>query len=156
MSEEVNGQLAVHEAQGNRIGWGRVAATVLAVEVALVLSAFAWVVIYSYLIHPGETPAYYESHAQFASPIVSVVAGIPLLFFACRWAARRAGTRAVTMSLWIWFVLFLIDLALILPGQPTAYIWTMVAISHSTKFLAAFLGGRAAPGSPGVTTRTRR
>ena len=133
-----------NETQGNRIGWGRVAATVLAVEVALVLSAFAWVAIYSYLIHPGEPAAYYESHARFASPIVSVVAGIPLLFFTCRWAARRAGTRAVAMSLWIWFILFLIDLALILPGEATAYLWTMVGLSHATKFLAAFLGGRAA------------
>ena len=128
----------------NRIGWGRVAVTVLLLEVALVLSAIAWVAMYSYLIHPGEQPAYYQRHAQFASPIVSVVAGIPLLYFACRWAARRAGNRAVAMSLWIWFVLFLIDMALILPGKPTAYIGMMVGISHATKFIAAFLGGRAA------------
>lgn len=137
MREDVNG------AQANRIRWGRVAATVLLVEVALVLSAFVWVAIYSYLIHPGEQPAYYQRHAQFASPIVSVVAGIPLLFFACRWATRRAGNRAVAMSLSIWAVLFLIDMALILPAKPTTYIWTMVALSHATKFIAAFLGGRA-------------
>ena len=134
----------MREDVNDRIGWGRVAATVLIVEVALVLSAFAWVAIYSYLIHPGEPPAYYQRHALFASPIVSVVVGIPLLFFACRWAARRAGKRAVAMSLWIWFVLFLIDMALILPAKPTAYIWAMVGLSHATKFLAAFLGGRAA------------
>ena len=144
MSESVHGQLAGNAAQGSRIGWGRVAATVLALEVALVLSAFAWVAIYSYLIHPGEPPAYYKRHAQFASPIVSVVVGIPLLFFACRWAARRAGKRAVAMSLWIWFVLFLIDVGLFLVGKPSAYIWTMAGISHSTKLLAAYLGERAA------------
>lgn len=143
MSEAVQGQLAGNEAQGNRIGWGRVAATVLALEIALVLSAFAWVAIYSYLIHPGESPAYYQSHAQFASPIVSVVAGIPLVYFACRWAARKAGNRAVAMSLWIWAVLFLIDVVLFLVGKPTAYIWIMGGISHSTKLLAAYLGGRA-------------
>ena len=130
--------------QANRIGWGRVAITVLLLEVSLVLSAIAWVVMYSYLIHPGEQQAYYERHAQFASPIVSVVAGIPLLFFACRWAARGAGNRAVAMSLSIWAVLFLIDMALILPAKPTAYLWMMVGISHATKLVAALLGGRAA------------
>jgi hypothetical protein len=65
-----------------------------------VISAFAWVAIYSWLIHPGEEPAFYENYAKFASPVVSVVLGIPYWFFTFRWVGQKAGTRAVAMSVW--------------------------------------------------------
>ena len=143
--EEVSGrQLAENHARGDRIPWGWVVLTSVGLQVALVLSAFAWVAIYSYLIHPGEQAAYYENYAQFASPIVSVVLGIPYWFFACRWLGRKAGTRAVAACLWAWFILFIIDMPLNFLGDPTAYNWAMVAISFLTKALASYLGGRAA------------
>jgi hypothetical protein len=119
-------------------------ATAVGLEVAATISAVAWVVIYSYLIHPGEEVAYYEKHAQFASPIVSVVVGIPYWFFACRWVGRKAGTRAVAMCLWAWLVWFAIDMPVNILGKPNAYLWVMVALSHSTKLVAAYLGGRVA------------
>ena len=88
------------------------ALTVVALEIALVLSV-AWVAIYSYLINPGHDLVYYQNHAQFASPIVSVVVGMPYLFFACRWVGRKAGTRAVAMCFCVWFILFIIDVLLL-------------------------------------------
>jgi hypothetical protein len=118
--------------------------TVVGLEVALVLSAVAWVAIYSYLVHPGEQLAYYQDYAQFASPIVSIVLGIPFWFFGCRWVGRKAGTRAVAMCLWAWFIFFLIDIVLGFLGEPKAYGWAMMAISAATKMLAAYLGGKAA------------
>jgi hypothetical protein len=131
-------------ATGDRIPWGWVALTVVALEIALVLSAVAWVAIYSYLISPGHDFPYYQDHAQFASPIVSVVVGMPYLFFASRWVGRKAGTRAVAAGLYVWLILFIIDALLILAGGPNTYIAVMAAISHATKMLAAYFGGRAA------------
>ena len=75
---------------------------------------------------------------------MSVVVGIPYLFFACRWVGRKAGTRAMAMCLWVWFILFIIDVLLVLLGGATGYIWAMGAISHVTKMLAAFFGGKTA------------
>lgn len=135
---------AVNRAEGNHIPWGRVALTVVGLEIALVLSAFVWVAIYSYLINPGHDMPYYQQHAEFASPLVSVAVGIPYLFFACRRVGRKAGTRAVATSLWVWFILFTIDVLLLLVGGPNAYIGVMAALSHVTKGLAAYFGGRAA------------
>ena len=135
---------AVTKAKGDHIPWGWVAITAVGLEVAVTLSAFVWVGIYSYLIHPGENHSYYQNYAQFASPIVSVVVGIPLWFFACRWVGRKAGTRAVAMCLSAWLIVPLIDIPLGILAQATAYDWTMIAISDSTKLLAAYLGGRAA------------
>jgi hypothetical protein len=135
---------AVNQAKGDHIPWGWAAITAVGLEVAVTLSAFVWVGIYSYLIHPGEELPYYQNHAQFASPIVSVVVGIPVWFFACRWVGRKAGTRAVAMCLSAWLIVPLIDMPLGILGQAKAYDWTMVAISESTKLVAAYLGARAA------------
>lgn len=132
------------QAGGDQIPWGWIVLTVVGLEVALVLSAVAWVAIYSYLVHPGEQLAYYQDYAQFASPIVSIVLGIPFWFFGCRWVGRKAGTRGVAMCLWAWFIFFLIDMVLIFLGEPKAYGWAMMAISAATKMLAAYLGGKAA------------
>ena len=144
MQEISQSQQPVSRAHGDHIPWGWVALTVVGLEIALVLSAVAWVAIYSYLIDPGHDPAYYQNHAQFASAIVSVVVGMPYLFFACRWVGRKAGSRAVAMGLWVWFILFIIDVLLLSLGGATAYIWGMAAISHVTKMLAAYFGGKTA------------
>ena len=144
MEEATHRQPAVSQSQGGRIRWGWVIGTAIGLEVALVISAFAWVAIYSYLIHPGEAQSYYENYAQSASAWVSIVLGIPYWFFACRWVGQKAGTRAVAMSVWAWFITFLIDFPLIFLAEQKAYYLLILTISHSTKVLAAYLGGRAA------------
>ena len=144
MQEASRSQPAVNQAQSNRIPWGWVVGTAVGLDVALVISAFAWVAIYSYLIHRGEEAAYYQDYAQVASPVVSVVLGMPYWFFACRWVGQKAGTRAVSMCVWAWFILVLIDLPLNFLGEARAYNWLMVGLSLSTKLLGAYLGGRAA------------
>ena len=131
--------------RGDRIPWGWVALTVVGLEIALVLSAFAWVAIYAYLINPGHDSPYYQKYAEFASPIVSVAVGIPYFFFACRWVGRKAGTRAVATSLSVWFIVFIIDVLLLtLVGGLNASDAAIVALSHVTKVLAAYFGGKAA------------
>jgi len=144
MQEATQRQPAVSQSQGGRIPWGWVIGTAIGLEVALVISAFAWVAIYSYLIHPGEAPAFYENYAQSASAVVAIVLGIPYWFFACRWVGQKAGTRAVAMCVWAWFITFIIDFPLIFLAEQKAYYLLILAISHSTKVLAAYLGGRVA------------
>ena len=149
MQEVSRTQAGLNRTKGDHIPWGWIALTVVGLEIALVLSAVAWVAIYSYLINPGHDSPYYQKYAEFASPIVSVVVGIPYMFFACRWAGRKAGTRAVATGLWVWSILFIIDVLLILVsgilvGGLDAYSGAMVAISHVTKVLAAYFGGKAA------------
>jgi hypothetical protein len=144
VSQSPPGHREEQDKKAGRIPWLWVIGTAIGLEVALVISAFAWVAIYSYLIHPGEAASYYENYAQSASAWVSIVLGIPYWFFACRWVGQKAGTRAVAMSVWAWFITFLIDFPLIILAEQKAYYLLIVAISHSTKVLAAYLGGRAA------------
>jgi low temperature requirement protein LtrA len=144
MQEISRSQPAENREVGDHIPWGWVVLTVVGLEIALVASAVAWVAIYSYLINPGHDSAYYQKYAELASPIVAVVVGIPYFLFACRWVGRKAGKRAVAASLCVWFILFLIDVLLILIAGLNAYIAVMLTVSHVTKMLAAYFGGRAA------------
>src|SRR5688500_15164831 len=56
------------------IRWGAAIGGMLVAEVAQIAAAFAWVALYSYLVHPGETPAFYQRYAEVAGPWVSVLA----------------------------------------------------------------------------------
>ena len=142
--QETSQPLATLRSGTNKVPWGWVVGIAFGLEVATVISAFVWVAIYSYLIHPGEDPGYYQDYAQLSSPIVSVVMGMPYWFFACRWVCRKAGKRAVAMSLFAWLVLFLIELPLLVLAGATLSNWIVFAISHLTKMLAAYFGGQAA------------
>ena len=144
MQERAVRMSAMSESKGDRIPWGWVVLTAVALVVAVTLAAFVWVAIYSYLIHPGEDLSYYQNYAQFSSPIVSVVVGIPVWFFTCRWVGRKAGTRAVAMCLSVWLIVPLIDMPLGILAQAKASDWAMMAISNSTKLIAAYLGGKSA------------
>lgn len=84
-------QLAMNRAEGDHIPWGWVALNVVGLEIALVLSAFAWVAIYTYLSIPITTCLTTKNTPSSPSPIVSVTVGIPYLFLACRWVGRKAG-----------------------------------------------------------------
>ncbi|HKR60768.1 MAG TPA: hypothetical protein VJS64_13690, partial [Pyrinomonadaceae bacterium] len=72
MQEVSAGASAVSQEKGDHIPWGWVAITAIGLVFAVTLAAFVWVGIYSFVIHPGEEPSYYQNYAQFASPIVSV------------------------------------------------------------------------------------
>lgn len=144
MERILNAQPEAGPKPAGRIPWGWAVGTALVMEVALIASAIGWVAIYSYAINPGQEPGVYEMHAQFSSPIVSIVLGIPFWFLACRWVGRKAGSRAVAFSLMAWLICFLIESPLYILGAATARQWLVIGISHSTKALAAYFGGRAA------------
>jgi hypothetical protein len=124
----------------------------LVAEVALIAAAFAWVAFYSYLVHPGETAAFYQRYAQVASPWVSLLAGTPIFYLVCRRVGSRDPSRAWPTAMAIFGLFVLVDLVLVFSaGIPPARIVGFVAASHLLKLAACHLGGRrsAAGRSPG-------
>jgi hypothetical protein len=114
--------------------------------IAQIAAAIAWVAFYSYLIHPGETPAFYERYAQVASPWVSVVVGFPIFYLLCRWIGSRVGAAAAWPTAMAVFGLYVgADLAIVLSvGDITPRLAGMLAASYFLKFLASHLAGRSA------------
>jgi hypothetical protein len=117
----------------------------LVAEVGQIAAAFAWVALYSYLVHPGETPAFYQRYAQASGPWVSLLAGTPIFYLTCRWIGSRDPSRAWPTAMALFALFALVDLALMLPaGTPSPRILGFVAASLLLKLLACHLGGLSA------------
>lgn len=127
------------------IRWGAALGGMLLAEVAQIAAAFAWVALYSYLVHPGETPAFYQRYAQVAGPWVSILAGTPIFYLVCRWIGSRDPARAWPTAMALFGLFALLDLALTLAaGAPSPRLVGFVAASYLLKLLACHLAGRRA------------
>lgn len=114
----------------------------LGVMVVNVLISVLYVVVYSFLIDPGHDEAYYQAYAEVSAPYSSIIAGIPLMFLAGRWIGGKFPKgNSVKAAMLVWLVYFLIDFAVIAAVGALAQIALLFAISFSTKFVAAYLGG---------------
>ncbi len=132
----------------NDIRWGAAFGGMLLAEVATIAAAFAWVAFYSYLVHPGETPAFYQRYAEVASPWVSVLAGGPIFYGICRWIVSRARASAWPTAMALFGMFVILDLALVFAaGGPSSRIVGFLAASYFVKFLACHLAGRRAAGN---------
>ncbi|HJQ35572.1 MAG TPA: hypothetical protein VKB93_00390 [Thermoanaerobaculia bacterium] len=126
------------------IRWGAALGGMVVAQIAQLAAAFAWVALYSYLVHPGETPAFYQRYAQMAGPWVSLLAGTPIFYFVCRWIASRVRISQAWPTAMALFGLFvLVDFALILSMTPSPRILGFTAASYLLKFVACHLGARS-------------
>ena len=126
----------------------------LGVMIVNVLISVLYVVVYSYLVDPGHDEAYYQAHAQVAAPYSSIIAGIPLMFLAGRWIGRKFPKgNSVKAALLVWLVYFLLDFTIIAAVGSLGQMALLFAISFTTKFAAAYLGGRSAQKRGAYLTR---
>lgn len=127
------------------IRWGAAVGGALAAVVVLVAAAFAWVAIYSYLLHPGESEAFYQRYAIRASPWVSLFLGFPVFYLACRWIGSRSPSRAWPTAMGIFAIYLLLDLPVTLLGGDNPTITPLfMTVNYLLKFLACHFGGRSA------------
>lgn len=123
-----------------QINWVRAVLGAVAAEAALIASAFGWVTIYSYLIHPGETVAFYQRYAEASGPWLSLIVGMPIFFLAGRWIGGRATGLAM-------FGLFLAcDLAVLLAYKASPPVMLIGASGYLTKLAATWLGAGSRAG----------
>jgi len=115
------------------------AISILVVNVAI---SFLYVAIYSYIIDPGHPEQYYQAYAQIAAPYSSIIAGMPLFFFVCRWvAAKWEPAFGVKAAVLIWLVYALIDVTVLAIAGFTLRLAILSLVSLVTKLGAAYLGG---------------
>ena len=127
------------------IRWGAAFGGMLVAEVAQIAAAFVWVALYSYLIHPGETPDFYQRYAEASGPWVSIVAGTPIFYLVCRWIGSRDPARAWPTAMALFGLFAVLDFALVLAtGAPLLPIAGFLAASYLLKLLACHLAGRRA------------
>lgn len=143
--EALEDALNMEQTTTPRTRWLLIVPAALIVLIGNVGIHILYMVVYSYLINPGQDMAHYQAHAQFSGPYSSIVVGIPLMFLVCRWIGKKfAAESSVTAALLIWLVYFLIDLTVILFAGPLGGLALLFVISFATKFAAAYFGGLAA------------
>lgn len=123
----------------SRLAWlVGVALLVLVLNVAV---SILYMVVYGHLIDPGHDEQYYQDHIKVAAPYCSIIAGIPLMFFAGWWVGGWwAGEFAVKAALVVWLVYILIDVSVLLAAGLTPRIAILFAVSFLTKLAAVYLG----------------
>lgn len=127
------------------IRWGAALGGMLLAEVGQIAATFAWVAIYSYFVHPGETAAFYQHYAEVAGPWVSVLAGTPIFYLICRWIGSRNPARAWPTAMALFGFFLLLDGALMFSaGALPPRLVGFMAASFLLKLVACHLAGRRA------------
>jgi ABC-type transport system involved in cytochrome c biogenesis permease subunit len=115
-----------------------VALLVLVINVAV---SILYMVAYGHLIDPGREEQYYQDHIKIAAPYCSIIAGIPLMFFAGRWVGGWWGRDfAIKAALVVWLTYALIDITVLLATGLTPRIALLFTISFLTKLAAVYFG----------------
>ena len=119
---------------------------VMAVNVAITI---LYMVVYSHAIDVGHEKAYYEDHVKVAAPYCSIVAGIPLMFFAGVWVGGWDVAIAARSALILWLTYAVIDVAIVAASGLTFRMGVLVAVSLLTKLAAVYYGALVAGGQRG-------
>jgi len=122
--------------------WWLIFPTALLVMVVNVLLHVSYMVVYGYVINPGEPAEFYQEYAQASAPYSSIIAGMPLMFLAGLWIGRKFPRRnSVKAAVLVWLVYFLIDGAILALTGTLVAVAALFAASFATKFASASLGG---------------
>ena len=125
--------------------WLLIIPAAIAVLILSVGIHILYMVVYSYLINPGQDAAHYQTHARVSAPYSSIVVGMPLMFLVCRWTGEKFAARfSVTAALLVWLAYFLIDITVLVFAGEFRRLALLFVISFVTKSAAAYLGGLSA------------
>ncbi len=122
------------------IRWGLALGGALAAEAALVAAAIAWVTIYSYMVRPGQSPAFYRQYALLSGPWVSLITGVPVFYLAGRLIAKTWPTAMVLFG--VYLLIDVTALTLLAGANPNLTLWR-VAVSYLLKLLACHFGAKS-------------
>jgi hypothetical protein len=126
----------------SNVRWGAAIGGMLLVEVLMIAAAFGWVAIYSHLIQPDQAMSFYQDYAMKSSAWVSLVTGVPLFYFVCRWIGSKSPVKAWPTAMALFASYFLIDVLLVLtfPANPHISVGFLI-VNWAIKGVACHMGG---------------
>jgi hypothetical protein len=126
--------------------WLHALAGYVIVEAILIAAAVGWVAFYSYALHPGESATFYEAYAQDASPIVALIAGMPLYFLTGRLFRRILSDRAKVTMLALVGIGIVVSIAILIAmREGRFYHWALESVSWLAQLSAGWLGSKRKP-----------
>jgi hypothetical protein len=128
----------------HNVRWVMALAGAIFAETVLVAAAFAWVAIYSHLVNPGQSLAFYQEYAKGSSPYVSLLLGMPVFFTTCRWVGLRAQAAPWAAAMALFGIYCAIELPIMLTVDNPALTPWFAAVNLPAKFLSCHLAARSA------------
>ncbi len=128
----------------SRILW--IAGAMLVAMILNVLAFVLWMVIYGYVVNPGQPDSFYQQRAQEMGPYCSIVSGIPIFFAVSYFLTRKweAGFAFVA-AFAFWLLYAIVDVSiLVISGWGSITFSILVFVSMATKLGASLLGASLA------------
>lgn len=125
----------------------KIAVIIGAAFAAMVLNVGAtvlYMVVYGYVINPGQPAEHYPQHVQVAGPYASIIAGIPI-FFGIGYIVRRV-LKWSPGPVWFWAVYATVDLSVLTIAGWTPTLAMQASASMLSKLGSAIFGSRIASG----------
>jgi hypothetical protein len=116
-----------------RILW--IAGAMLVAMILNVLAFVLWMVIYGYVVNPGQPDSFYQQRAQEMGPYCSIVTGIPIFFAVSYFLTRKweAGF-AIVAAFAFWLLYAIVDVSiLVLSGWGSITFSILVFVSMATE-----------------------
>ena len=127
------------------IPWIRIVGWTVFIHMLLIALSIIEVLIYSMIIKPGQTEAFYNEHVQFSAPIVSIIFGIVLFYLVAQLLAKNRYPVRKQIAWGLPLVYIIIDIAILLFSKTD---WSgqflVLTLSFGTKFIASYLGAMRA------------
>lgn len=114
----------------------------IAVGVCNIFAFFLFMVLYGHVISPGQDDQFYQDAASRFGPFASIIAGIPIMYFAGRILRKLLGTRALKVGIAAWCIYLAVDIAIVTAMGQILNFLPHVVISFATKLAAIYLGAK--------------
>lgn len=92
--------------------WLKLTGVAILLHILLILISILEVVIYSYLIVPGKSKEFYNTHATISAPWISAIFGSLSMFFLVKWFTKRFSQQQLTYVIGLPVIYITIDLIL--------------------------------------------
>jgi hypothetical protein len=109
--------------------------------ITLVIISILEVVVYSYVINPGQVENVYETHAQYSAPYISGIFGFIIFFLIARYWKKKGYENAFKLVILFPLIYVLLDIIIItISGAQWSGFILIFILANSAKFLGSYLG----------------
>jgi hypothetical protein len=110
--------------------------------ITLVIISILEVIVYSYVVNPGQINSVYENHAQFSAPFISGIFGFIIFFLIARYWKKKGYQNLFKLVILFPLIYVLLDLTIIIIDgtvQWSSFI-SIFILANGAKFLGSYLG----------------
>lgn len=125
------------------VRWAWIPGLAILIKVLMFAAAFGAVAIYSHLIHTGEEHSFYQEKAKVISPIVAILLGFPLIFWASRFLVSSFSSSTIRPALVFWLFWICLDVPFLATVRDLPSVAAILG-AWLVMFIAAYWGASSA------------